>query len=507
MSATSHFRPDYHFTSEKNWINDPNGLVYVDGVYHLFYQYNPHGSDWGNMSWGHATSTDLFTWVEHPVALLFEDDVQIYSGSIVVDHDNSSGFGIVGVPPLVAMYTSAHLDGKQTQSIAYSTNRGASWTKYEGNPVLDRDSGDFRDPKIIRFGTGSSARWIAVVAEAVEKRVIFYESANLVDWTLAGSFSAPSNTEGVWECPDLFQLEAEDTGESRWVLLISRNSRSADVGSLQEYFVGDFDGRSFTPEMSEDGDPFVGRVDWGHDFYAGVTFDNVPDGRRILMAWMNNWNYARTTPTAPWRGSMTLPRELALRRDPSGYRLRSRPIDPRRASETPTCSIGPLEITPGRSQRVKLTGPGARLDLTVELGDADQIGLILLASDTPLLRLNYSAICSALTLDRELGSPFFSSQTTSVATAPLSQDGTLDLSIFLDASSIEVFAHDGQTTITELLFPLAHADTVELCARNGRAKVSSFAITPITPISTHGTPSEPSEQGGSPVLVSDETGS
>ncbi len=309
MTATNTRRPELHFTPERNWVNDPNGLVFHKGVYHLFFQSNPYGNDWGNMSWGHAISRDLISWEDRPVAILFDDDGGIFSGSVVVDVTNSSGFGTPENPPLVAMYTIAQ-PGHQAQGLAFSVDDGETWTKYEGNPVLDRGTPDFRDPKVVRYqDAGSQSYWVATCVEANDRQVLFFRSDDLKTWTPLSTFGPIGAVGGVWECPDLFPLRL-DGGEEKWVLLVSINPGGIAGGSGTQYFVGDFDGVTFTP-LEGEGDPHRW-LDFGRDFYAGVTFDGVPDARRILIAWMSNWDYAAAVPTSPWRGGMALPRELTL---------------------------------------------------------------------------------------------------------------------------------------------------------------------------------------------------
>lgn len=255
------YRPAYHWSPEHNWMNDPNGLVYHDGVYHMYYQYNPLGTRWGNMSWGHATSPDLVTWTEQPLAIpqTFNDDEvaveDIFSGSIVVDETNSSGLGTAENPPLVAVYTSAYtqahptLAGKQAQSLAYSLDGGYTWQKYEGNPVLNRNSNNFRDPKVIRYtAANGEAYWVMVAVEAVNHEVVIYRSDNLVDWTYLSTFGPANATGGIWEVPDLFELPVGDTGETKWVMVVNLNPGAVAGGSGAQYFVGEFDGTSFTAE-------------------------------------------------------------------------------------------------------------------------------------------------------------------------------------------------------------------------------------------------------------------
>lgn len=288
------YRPAIHYTPAQNWMNDPNGLVYHDGTYHLYYQHNPKGNTWGNMSWGHATSPDLMRWTEQPLAIpqTFNEAGQsvedIFSGSVVVDHENTSGFGTAEDPPLVAMYTSAYtaahptLAGRQAQSLAYSTDGGYTWTKYEGNPVIDRGSANFRDPKVFWYDGGSpeTSHWVMVAVEATEYRVVLYKSENLKDWEYLSDFGPANATGGIWEVPDLFELPVDgDPENTRWVLVVNLNPGAVAGGSGAQYFVGDFDGTTFTSESTVEG-VTVPEGDVIADFegtdWAGWTVTNEP---------------------------------------------------------------------------------------------------------------------------------------------------------------------------------------------------------------------------------------
>ncbi|MGO1283498.1 MAG: GH32 C-terminal domain-containing protein [Brachybacterium sp.] len=314
VSRTDVHRPRFHFTPESTWMNDPNGMILHDGRWHLFYQNNPLGSDHDNLSWGHAVSDDLATWTHLPVALRFSEQEMIFSGSVVHDAQNSSGLAAPGEPgPLVALYTSAYTAahptraGIQAQSIAYSTDGGTEWTHYAGNPVLDRDSANFRDPKV--FWHAESERWVMVTVEAVDFQIHLHTSADLLSWEHASVFTHPEIDGGIWECPDLLRVpvagSAGKSAREAWVMVLSTNPGGPAGGSGTYVLIGDFDGRSFTLQAPPR------PLDLGQDCYAAVSFSGV-DGNPVLMGWMNNWDYAHQTPTAPWRSSMTLPRTLHL---------------------------------------------------------------------------------------------------------------------------------------------------------------------------------------------------
>lgn len=302
---TEEFRPTFHFTPEKNWINDPNGLLFYKGKYHLFYQHNPSGILWGNMSWGHSVSSDLQSWQHLPVAIPCTETTGIFSGSAVVDYKNTSSFGSIDNPPLVAIYTVHQNDGSnQSQHIAYSLDEGTTWTKYVDNPVLDLGMTDFRDPKV--SWDESNQSWLMTVAKPLEYKIAFFSSPDLKSWTHLSDFGPMAATGGCWECPDLFPLQTP-SGETRWVLIVSLNPGGIAGGSGTQYFIGDWDGKTFTPSHTD-----TKWIDYGRDNYAGVTFSNTPDNRKIFLGWMSNWDYAAKLDSQVWRGSMTSPRELQI---------------------------------------------------------------------------------------------------------------------------------------------------------------------------------------------------
>ena len=279
------WRQRYHFTPPVSWMNDPNGMVFYDGEYHLFYQHNPLGAEWGNMSWGHAISTDLMHWKQLNVALMPDHLGDIFSGCAVIDKNNTAGFG---KDAMVAIYTSA---GKvQSQSIAYSTDKGRTFTKYSANPVITNPGiADFRDPKV--FWHNESNQWI--MSLATKQTITFYGSANLKSWTRLSEFGDGIGSHGgVWECPDLVPLDYN--GKTKWVLVVSINPGGPNGGSATQYFIGDFDGKTFRADAL----PYPLWMDYGRDNYAGVTWSNIPenDGRKIFMGWMSNWDYANNVP-------------------------------------------------------------------------------------------------------------------------------------------------------------------------------------------------------------------
>src|SRR5688572_4628821 len=314
VAYTEKYRPQFHFTPKARWMNDPNGMVYYEGEYHLFYQYYPDGDVWGPMHWGHTVTTDLVVWEHLPIALYPDSLGMIFSGSAVVDEKNSSGFGSTDSPPLVAVFTYhdavKEKEGRsdyQTQGIAYSLDKGRSWKKYDKNPVIANPGvRDFRDPKV--FWHEESKQWIMTLVAADHAEL--YGSADLKLWTKLSEFGKEyGNHGGVWECPDLFQLPVEGEGIQKWVMIININPGAPNGGSGTQYFVGEFDGKKFTSDTEQ---ARTSWLDYGPDDYAGITWSNAPDGRKIFMGWMNNWSYAQVVPTSPWRGGTTVARDLSL---------------------------------------------------------------------------------------------------------------------------------------------------------------------------------------------------
>lgn len=459
-------------------MNDPNGLVHLDGVYHLFHQYNPHGADWGHMSWGHATSTDLLTWAEQPPALPATNDEQVYSGSVVIDEKNTAGFAkepLGTTPVLVAAYTSVSLSGNQAQALAFSGDGGASWHRYEGNPVLDRDSTEFRDPKLFRAADRDGrSRWVMLTVEAVHRQVLIHSSEDLRHWSHESTFGPLGPSGVVWECPDLFPLLVDDDPDRRrWVLVISTNPPDLSGPSGTHYLVGDFDGHEFT---SEDG-ASMRPVDHGHDFYAATSFEGLDEADRTVLAWASNWQYAASAPTSPWRGAMSLPRHLSLRSAESGtelvqalpQRVSAALVDANARVLGPQLIEAPLALHAGRHLRLELVWQIAQ-GTTV-------VGLDVLVSGEHRTRLAYDVAAQELTLDRSRsrGTHFHESFAgTSAAAVPL-REGRLELDVILDGCLIEVFADLGGTTITDLVMADVDASGVILFAE-GTAPVLSGTL-------------------------------
>lgn len=466
------FRPQFHFTPEKNWMNDPNGCVFFDGVYHLFYQYNPQGDTWGHMSWGHAVSPDLVRWQHLPVALREENGVMIFSGSAVVDQKNTSGFGRDGKPPLVAIYT-GHGLGKQTQNIAFSVDRGRTWTKYEKNPVIDISSPEFRDPKVIWHEP--TKRWVMVVARPDVRKVLFYGSGDLKKWEPLGEFGGQGAVEGIWECPDLFEMsiDGDPEGQRRWVLVVNINGGTPAGGSGCQYFVGRFDGKTFTNDNPKDVTLWA---DWGADFYAAQSWSDLPQGQpRSWIGWMSNWRYANKEPTRPWRTAQSVVRELTLSPTRGGLRLRQRPVA---ALETlrhePFALKEGLVLSPGQDP-LKGSGVGGEcleLMLRVDNIDAKEIGLRVRTGDSQQTLVGFDALKGKMFVDRIRSGRDFHDAFGARHEAPM--EGALSIRVLVDRSSVEVFGDEGLSVISDVIFPDAGSTGVEMYVNGGRAVVREF---------------------------------
>lgn len=437
------YRPQVHYTPARNWINDPNGLVFADGVYHLFYQYNPQGNSWGNMSWGHATSTDLMHWTQQPVALTHDDLGDIFSGSAVLDKDNTAGFGKNAI---IAIYTSA--GEYQQQSLAYSTD-GMTFTKYKNNPVIASTRSDFRDPKVFWYEDGK--KWVMELATGNAHTIELWTSTNLKDWTQMSVFSYNTDAcnRGQWECPDLFPLEYE--GRQKWVQIVSTNPGGAVAGSGTMYFIGDFDGTQFVADAGYD---YPLWLDYGSDNYAGVTWSNTDD-RRTYIGWMNNWSYAGSVPATPWRSSMTLPRNLKLI-NYGGKPLLASSVVP----EFDTVA-GEWAETQGNIESTKNAW-----QLQTELPTATDWTLTLSNDAGQRYTMRYVAEERTIFVNRgvESGEYSFSSifAIPSMKMPINTESNRVTLNVYVDRSSVEILTGDGSAAMTNIVFPTSIYNHVEV---------------------------------------------
>ena len=474
------FRPQLHFSPKEKWTNDPNGLVYYQGVYHLFFQHYPGDIVWGPMHWGHAVSKDLIHWRQLPIALYPDSLGYIFSGSVVVDSNNTSGFAKKGQTPLVAIFT--HHDPikekkgdstYQNQSLAYSLDAGRTWTKYKNNPVV-KNPGiiDFRDPNVIWYKPGK--KW--VMSLATKDRITFYSSPDLKSWSKESEFGKASGAHGgVWECPALFPMELEDT--TWWVLLVSSNPGGPNGGSGTQYFIGHFDGREFHPSRNT-----VKWIDYGPDDYAGVVWNNT-GARKIFLGWMSNWIYANQVPTREWRNAMTIPRELKLQRVNEEILLTSLPV-----KEIGRLAAGPTIL--------KDIGVEKTVDLTKKLKDSANHYMMTLHADEikdffmtfsntkgEQLAIGYDKATNHYYIDRiQSGRTDFNVDFSKKYSSPrLSTDKDLSLTLVMDVSSLELFADKGLTVMTIVFFPAQPFNRVDI-GSNDHLLIRQLSFTPLRSI-------------------------
>lgn len=453
------YRPRIHFTPPEHWMNDPNGMVYANGVYHLFYQYYPDSTVWGPMHWGHATSTDLIHWKHQPIALFPDSLGLIFSGSAVVDKNNTSGFGKNGIAPLVAIYTShdmaAEKSGKEDferQAIAYSTDNGNTWTKYKGNPVIPNAGiRDFRDPKVSWYEKGK--KWIMILAE--KDHVTFYSSPNLKEWTRESSFGEKIGAHGgVWECPDLFTLN--HNGKEIWVVTVSINPGAPNGGSGTQYFTGSFDGKAFTTNDTE-----TKWMDYGTDNYAGVTWNNTGT-RRISLGWMSNWNYATTVPTSTWRSANTLPRDLSLKEVIGKLYLASVPVPELNKIATSFKSL--TNIKAKQYTIAGMDGNALPYRITIKTDKVSDLSFNFSNAAGEKLVAGYDQTKNEYFIDRsEAGKSDFNKDFAARHTAPrISSAKDITITIVIDNASIEMFADDGLSVMTDIFFPKSLLNEVQV---------------------------------------------
>ena len=449
MLIPEKYRPSYHHAPERGWMNDPNGLFFKDGVWHLYCQYNPYGSMWGNMHWAHSTSTDLVHWQQQPVALAPDAWGTMFSGSCVVDHNNTAGFG---KDAIISMYTSSRptpFGGDvQAQCIAYSNDGGKTFTKYVGNPVITDEKKDFRDPHV--FWNEEAGFWNMILAAGQEMQI--FSSSNLKDWKLESSFGHEyGNHGGVWECPDLMKMKVRGTDQEKWMLICNINPGGPFGGSATQYFIGQFDGHKFT---CEDEPSETKWMDYGKDHYATITFDNAPEGRRCAIAWMSNWQYANQVPTMQFRSANSIVRDLGL----FEYN-----------GET-YCSVTPArEMDSIRGQRI--SHPTETCEIVVSLkGDAQ---LTLRNSKDEKVVITYDEAEQTIDFDRRRSGDVSFSDAFPCSVSSPTYGEVKTLRIFIDRCSIEIFDGDGKFSLTNLVFP---SEAYNKIAVKGKAKTTVYNL-------------------------------
>ena len=457
-------RPRAHFTPRRDWMNDPNGLLYHDGEYHLFFQHSVGSILPGNPSWGHAVSRDLVTWTELPVAIASTPAEWVLSGSAVMDLADVSGLGSPQCPAMVAAYTALDTaTHQQRQALAYSLDRGRTFTRYAGNPVLDIGSTEFRDPKLLRRG---DAFTMAIVM-AADRTIRLYTSTDLLAWELASEIGGFGFTEGVWECPDLVRVPIEGTADAAWVLLLSVQSGGPVGGSGMQYVVVDFDGTRFEP---------LGEARWldhGADCYAAVAFTDAPGPEPVILGWMNNWRYAADIPGGEFRGSMTLPRRLTLRDRDGDLRLVQRPV----VAERPVTRRVTDAVVDSRLE-LPNTEPAVRIVAEVEFGTADRIGLDVRVGDGERTRIVADRSTATLAVDRtRSGVVDFHGAFAGIHSVVVPPTDVLRLDVYVDEASVEVLAADGEVALTDQVFPSPESTGLAVFADGGTAIVRELTVT------------------------------
>ncbi len=481
ISYKEKYRPQFHFSPPAHWMNDPNGMVYYKGEYHLFYQYYPDSTVWGPMHWGHAISKDLVHWQQLSIALYPDSLGYIFSGSVVVDEHNTSGFQTGTEKPLVAIFTYHNMAGEkagtnnfQTQGIAYSLDKGRTWKKYWSNPIIKNPGiKDFRDPKVSWHAV--SKKWIMTMAAGNEIR--FYQSANLKDWQLSGRFgNDEGNHGGVWECPDLFEMKIAGSQQTKWVLLVSIGNGAPNGGSGTQYFIGDFNGKTFQNSNTKQTQLWL---DYGCDNYAGVTWSNVAAGRRLFLGWMSNWQYAQTVPTQTWRSAMTLPREISLQQTADGIRLFTNPV-----KELEKLRSGNHEITAENKTAYPFSLGEMELTVDLEKTSIADFGIEIFNSKNEKIRVGFNKTANQYYIDRiKSGDVSFSKVFAAKHIAPrLVKDKKLTMHLFIDHSSVELFADGGSVAMTDIFFPSEKFNSIQLYPKNKNADVIKGTLYKLTSI-------------------------
>ncbi len=490
MTEEKLYRPNFHFTPKNNWMNDPNGMFYLNGKYHLYFQYYPEDNVWGPMHWGHTISEDLIHWKEQEIALYPDSLGYIFSGSAVVDHKNTSGLAEEGQTLVSALYTYHDPEGEksglidfQTQGLAYSTDEGMTWTKYKGNPIIPNPGiRDFRDPKVT--WDVEHEKWI--MALAVYDETHFYSSTDLKSWEFLSAFGKELGAHGgVWECPDFIPMKVENSEEVKWVLIQSLNPGSANGGSGTQYFIGDFDGTSFILDELFSSQLEKNKavwLDYGRDNYAGVTWSNVPqsDGRILFIGWMSNWDYAQVVPTETWRSAMTIARELKLFRNESGFRIHSTPVREMDSSSELKKQIAEQTINSSLqiAQQNELDLSKARIELQVSAVEVNGFEFDLSNEAGDSVKFGFDAISNQLYVNRSgSGVIDFSEKFANKVSVAACEDNpsTFRFSIFIDKTSIELFINDGAYVFTELFFPNAPMTSLHLNP-NGDLRIRDLKV-------------------------------
>lgn len=470
------YRPAYHHTPRYGWMNDPNGMFYKDGVWHLYFQHNPYGAKWQNMTWGHSVSDDLVHWTQQPNAIEPNGLGAVFSGSSVVDTENTAGFG---KDKVVAIYTSAGLS--QIQSLAHSDDDGMTFSFYNGSPIITTER-EARDPNM--FWNEDIKKWNLVLANALEHEMLIYSSPDLKKWTLESSFGKGfGSQDGVWECPDLMKLPVRGTNEEKWVLICNINPGGPFGGSATQYFVGDFNGKEFVCDTPAEKAKWM---DYGKDHYATVSWSNAPENRHTVIGWMSNWQYANEVPTMQFRSANTLPRDLELFQAPDGdLYLSVKPSPEVDALRGAKKSYGPVSVSEkARAYNLPSENDGiCEILLDVDLKKAQKLDILLSNKKGEKVAMHYDAAMQTFAMDRKKsGLVQFSQHFPAVTVAPVHGEGNrCKLRIFIDRCSIEAFEEDGKFAMTNLVFPTEPYNAISISTEKGKARVESLEIYSINP--------------------------
>lgn len=469
------FRPAYHHTPLWGWMNDPNGMFYKDGVWHLYYQLNPYGSKWQNLSWGHSTSEDLINWEHEKVALEPNGLGMVFSGSCAVDPKNTAGFGENAV---VGMYTSA--DASQIQSLVWSKDNGETFEFYPGNPVITLES-EARDPNM--FWDEKQQKWVLTLAHALDHEMLVFTSPDMKNWTLESAFGKGLGCQdGVWECPDLFELSVDGTDKKKWALVCNINPGGPFGGSATQYFVGDFDGKTFKADTDANGKVPTKWMDFGKDHYATVSWSDAPDNRRTVIGWMSNWQYAADVPTMQYRSANTLPREMGLFTGEDGQLYVSSTPSPELLNlrDKLVTSTGKANIGNKARNFALPTANGGICEILFDVNarNCKTVNIEFTNENKEVVAMQYDVEAHTLSFDRtKSGVVDFSQNFPAVTVSPTFEtSGNISLRIFIDRSSMEVFGDDGRFVMTNLVFPNKPYSTMSVSATGGKAKIENLKI-------------------------------
>ncbi len=475
------YRPAFHHTPLYGWMNDPNGMFHKDGLWHLYYQWNPYGSKWQNMTWGHSSSPDLVHWNHHTAAIEPNGLGTVFSGSCAIDTAGIAGFGKNAV---IAMYTSA--GASQVQSLAHSTDNGDTFEIYPGNPVITLES-EARDPNM--FWNEETGEWNLLLAHALDHEMLVFTSPDMKEWSLQSSFGKGlGSQDGVWECPDLFKLPVEGSDQEKWMLICNINPGGPFGGSATQYFIGDFDGKTFTPDKDIQGNVPTKWMDFGKDHYATVSWSDAPDGRRTAIGWMSNWQYAAEVPTMQFRSANTLPREIGLFRTDDGQIYSSSNPSPETETlrQRPAVAHKSFNVSAkSRTIQLPMANDGVcEILLDIDPRKASAVNLTLANKNGDKVTMTYDIAKSTFSMDRtESGIVDFSQEFPSVTVAPTFNNGKeLHLRFFIDRSSIEIFGNEGKFAMTNLVFPTSPYSSLEISATGGKARIKDCTIYPLKTI-------------------------